>query len=191
MCFLGQLFQAGQACHAAYLKSTARNGFKCIGENVALAGCDFANRERISLGEHIYLGPGGYYHGLGGITIEDYNIFGPQVAVLSSLHNYNWENSTMIPYDEVELLKPVVIRRACWIGIRVIILPGVDLGEGCVVGAGSVVTKSWPAGTILAGVPAKPIGQRDMNHFRVCCDKHRFYMLHKKLHGLTKTEKAG
>jgi maltose O-acetyltransferase len=186
---MGRLFQAGQACHAAYLESTARCGFKKIGENVVLSGCGFGNRERINLGNHIYLGPGGSFQGLGGITIEDYNIFGPEVVILSSLHNFNWETSTMVPYDEVELLKPVVIRRACWVGMRTIILPGVELGEGCVVGAGSVLTKSWPAGAILGGAPANAIGQRDMNHFQKCCNEGRFYMRLKKLHGLSKIEK--
>jgi maltose O-acetyltransferase len=51
----------------------------------------------------------------------------------------------------------VKIGNNCWIGAGVIILKDVDLGDGCVVGAGAVVTKGFPHGSVIAGVPAKPI----------------------------------
>jgi acetyltransferase-like isoleucine patch superfamily enzyme len=47
-----------------------------------------------------------------------------------------------------------------WLGARALILPGVELGEGAVVGAGSVVTKAVAPYAIVAGSPAKPIGER-------------------------------
>lgn len=53
--------------------------------------------------------------------------------------------------------KPIVIRKHAWIGMNVIILKGVEIGEGAVVGAGSVVTKDVPAWTVVAGNPAKVI----------------------------------
>jgi len=49
------------------------------------------------------------------------------------------------------------IGRNCFVGGRALILPGVEIGDGCVIGAGSVVTKSVPAGCIVAGNPAKII----------------------------------
>jgi len=54
----------------------------------------------------------------------------------------------------------VSIGDGCWIGERVCILPGTHLGEGCVVGAGAVVTSSFPAFSIVAGVPARLIRER-------------------------------
>ena len=52
---------------------------------------------------------------------------------------------------------PIKISRGAWIGLRTIILKGVTIGEGAVVGAGSVVTKDVPAWTIVAGNPARVI----------------------------------
>ncbi|MEO8531739.1 MAG: DapH/DapD/GlmU-related protein [Deltaproteobacteria bacterium] len=54
------------------------------------------------------------------------------------------------------------IGKNCFIGGRAIILPGIEIGDGCVVGAGSVVTKSVPAGCVVAGNPAR-IVRPDMN----------------------------
>lgn len=58
------------------------------------------------------------------------------------------------------LCKPVVIEDYVWIGARAIILPGVTIGEGAVIGAGSVVTKDVPAFKIAVGNPAKVIKDR-------------------------------
>lgn len=62
--------------------------------------------------------------------------------------------------------KPVVIKDRVFIGTRAMILPGVGIGEGAVVAAGSVVTRDVPAYTIVAGVPAAHIGERrrDLNY---------------------------
>ena len=56
--------------------------------------------------------------------------------------------------------RPVTIGNDVWIGDRVIILAGVEIGDGCIIGAGSVVTKSIPAYSIAAGVPCKVIRSR-------------------------------
>ncbi|MEE1104690.1 MAG: DapH/DapD/GlmU-related protein, partial [Ruminococcus sp.] len=56
--------------------------------------------------------------------------------------------------------KPVTIGDDCWIGRRVMILPGVHIAEGCVIGAGAVVTKNIPPYSVAAGVPARVIKSR-------------------------------
>jgi acetyltransferase-like isoleucine patch superfamily enzyme len=53
--------------------------------------------------------------------------------------------------------RPVTIGDGVWLGERCVILPGVELGPRCVVGAGAVVTRSFPAGTVIGGVPARPL----------------------------------
>lgn len=57
----------------------------------------------------------------------------------------------------------VIIKDYAWIGSNVIILPKVTIGKGAVVAAGSVVTKSVPDYTLVAGIPAKKIGERNQN----------------------------
>lgn len=56
--------------------------------------------------------------------------------------------------------KPVKIGDGCWLGINVCIMPGVFLGSGCIVGAGAIVTSSFPANSVIAGVPARLINKR-------------------------------
>ncbi len=61
------------------------------------------------------------------------------------------------PYKNVRRVGRITIHDNCFIGIRSVILPGVEIGPNSVVGAGSVVTKTVPPNTVVAGVPAKPI----------------------------------
>lgn len=115
-----------------------------------------------------------------------YSILGPEVVIMTAQHNYY--DASMIPYDQAEILKPVVIGEAVWIGMRAIVLGGVTLGDGCVVGAGSVVVKSFQAGSIIAGNPAKIVRERDMDRFRMLARRGQYYLKLKKEMKLKKTE---
>src|SRR5438270_2243707 len=68
--------------------------------------------DRVALGNHIFLGAGTYLNGHGGLQIHDHTIIGPEVAVLTSMHNY--KDACMLPYDQIELLRPVTIERCVW-----------------------------------------------------------------------------
>jgi len=87
------------------------------------------------------------------VEIEDGVDIGPRVTILahdSSAHCLNPD----LPVK----FKPVVIKRNAYIGAGAIILPGVTVGEFSIVAAGSVVTRDVPPRTVVAGVPAKVIG---------------------------------
>lgn len=96
------------------------------------------------------LNPGCYIQGTGKLYIGDYSRIGANCGIMSGSHDI---------YDHKKLTKAkTVIGKYCWIGMNSIVLPGVELGDFTKVGAGSVVTKSFPEGyCVIAGNPAKKI----------------------------------
>ena len=90
----------------------------------------------------------------GYIEIGDFNMFGPDVYVTDSNHAFGKD---IAPNAQPMQKGTVKIGNYCWIGAKAIILKDVVLGDHCVVAAGAVVTKSFPAGSVVAGVPAKLI----------------------------------
>lgn len=89
----------------------------------------------------------------GGIQIGDNVSISSEVCILTADHD-------MRSPDNAGRERPVHIHDYVFIGTRATILPGVTLGEGAVVGAGSVVTKDVPPYTMVAGIPARKIGER-------------------------------
>ncbi len=94
-----------------------------------------------------------YIQAINGIEIGDDCLFSFGVGIVSSNHE---------PGNLSESVKdaPVRIGNNCWLGKNAIILPGVVLGDRCVVAAGAVVTRSFPADSVVAGVPARAIENR-------------------------------
>jgi acetyltransferase-like isoleucine patch superfamily enzyme len=108
--------------------------------------------EKIQLGKNVeksFIVSGGcYFQAINGIIIGDNTIFSSGVKLISA--NHDLENNSH------SFSKPIRIGENCWLGVNVVILPGVELGPHTIVGAGSVVTKSFPKGNItIKGVPAK------------------------------------
>ena len=89
------------------------------------------------------------FFGRGGITIGNDVFIGPKVNLITINHDPNPENRSAT-YG-----RPIVIEDKAWIGINSTILPGVRIGYGAIVGAGSVVTKDVPPMTVVAGNPAR------------------------------------
>lgn len=87
--------------------------------------------------------------------------------VMITTENHGMDPESDIPYHAQPLVTgPVVIGEGCWIGEDVKIMPGVTIGDKCVIAAGAVVTKDIPACSIAAGVPAKVIKQYDFQSHR-------------------------
>ena len=94
------------------------------------------------------------------ITIEDDVMFAANVLISDALHGYDDPN-TAYKYQPMTRIEPIVIKRGCWIGQNVVVMPGVTIGEFSIIGANSVVTKSIPARSIAAGAPAQVMRQWD------------------------------
>ncbi|MBS5733722.1 MAG: sugar O-acetyltransferase [Clostridiales bacterium] len=98
------------------------------------------------------------------IYVGDDTMFGPNVTVATAGH-------PILPALREQVYQynmPVVIGRNCWIGAGAILLPGVHIGDGTVIGAGSVVTKDIPANVVAVGNPCRvlrPIGARDREYY--------------------------
>lgn len=105
---------------------------------------------------------GAEIYGTGGVFIG--NNFHSAKGLVILTQNHNWKGEAL-PYDDTVILKPVKIGDNVWIGINVIILPGVTIGEGCIIQAGSVVSKSIPDYAIAGGNPASVIKYRNIEHY--------------------------
>lgn len=114
--------------------------------------------EKIELGSYIYVGPKTFFDAKGYISIGDGTIISSEVCILSSSHEVG--DGSILPYSIRNEIGPVIIGKGCWIGIRAILMPGITLGDGVIVGAGSVVTKNFEDGSIVAGNPAKLLKKR-------------------------------
>lgn len=95
----------------------------------------------------------------GPVTIGSDVMMGPEVVIFTSGHKFDRTDIPMREQGRTEV-KPVTIGNDVWIGRRVIIMPGVTIGNGCVIGAASVVTHDVPDYSVVAGVPAKVIRMR-------------------------------
>jgi acetyltransferase-like isoleucine patch superfamily enzyme len=98
--------------------------------------------------------PGCYIQAVGPIRIGDYTQIARNVGIVSANHDvYDLRN---------HIVEEVSIGRYCWIGMNAVILPGVTLGDFTIVGAGAIVTKSFPDGfCVIAGNPAQKIRELD------------------------------
>jgi len=133
-----------------------------IGPGVLLApNVSFANGERIEIGAGAHVGArcflwAGDHEGR--IVLGEHALLGPEVFITAS--DYQFEPGALI-VDQPRNGRDVIIGRDVWLGARVIVVAGVHIDDGCVVGAGSVVTRSLPANAIAVGNPARVIGSRD------------------------------
>ena len=91
-----------------------------------------------------------YIQAINGIIIDSSVLIGPDVKIISANHNIN-------DFDYWDTEESITIKKNVWIGANSVILPGVILEENCVVGAGSIVTKSFGKNSIIGGNPAKII----------------------------------
>ncbi len=113
----------------------------------------------VRLGKNVFIGYGVYLDVDGGdlIEVEDNVLIAAQCLLLTHRRNIGLYRKGMLQNELSYIRKPIVIEKNASIGMRSIIMPGVTIGEGAVVAAGSIVTRDIPPHTIAAGSPAKVI----------------------------------
>ena len=118
--------------------------------------CYFGKGNRLTVGNRSQLGQNSRLTGT--ITIGDDCVMGPDVVMMATSHGYS---DLHIPINrQTGYEKEISIGNDCWIGTRVVILPGVYIGNHCIIGANAVVTHSFPDNCIVGGVPAKILKTR-------------------------------
>ncbi len=98
------------------------------------------------------------------IYVGDYTKFGPNVVIATAGHPI----LPSLREQAYQYNMPVKIGKCVWLGASVIVLPGVEIGDNCVIGAGSVVTKNIPANSVAVGNPCKvirEIGEHDKKYY--------------------------
>jgi acetyltransferase-like isoleucine patch superfamily enzyme len=111
--------------------------------------------EKVSIGDNLSIAEFTHIWGRGKVEIGNNVLIASHVIITSQTHD---TFSPLMRLSQVD--KPVVIKDNVWIGANAIILPGVCIGQGSIVGAGSVVTKDISPNSIVAGVPAKLLKDR-------------------------------
>lgn len=134
--------------------------FRKAGRNLSIyQGVVIINPQNVECGESTHIGLFDYVQAGGGVTLGNNVLLGPFAKIWTQNHNYADPDAPV--YTQGYTFKPVIIGHDVWVGANAFIMPGVVLGDRCVVSANSVVgRKEYPEGTILAGYPARKIGTR-------------------------------
>lgn len=137
-----------KASCGSFMAPIAANGLTILTKSTALGKNVHFNGLRVS--------------GAGAVCIGDNFHSGSGCLIITQNHNIHGE---MLPYDATYIVKTVIIGDNVWLGSRVIILPGVKVGEGAVIQAGSVVVSDIPPLSIAGGHPCKVFSMRNFEHY--------------------------
>lgn len=128
-------------------------GFQIDSTSSVLMRCRFDTIRQLVIGNHTVVNDRCRLDNRAGIEIGSNVSISSEVIIFTATHDYNSPSFAAI-------WRPVIINDYAWIGARAIIMPGVTIGEGAVIGAGSVVTRSVPSYAIASGSPATVKGER-------------------------------
>ena len=133
-----------------------------IGDNVYIGHYTILkgyHKNSMVIDDHTWIGQQCFFHSAGGLRIGKAVGIGPKVTILTSQHQA-LDRNVPVYFSPLEFAE-VVLEDGCDIGAGTIILPGVRVGEGAIVGAGSVVTKDVESFIVVAGNPARILRRRE------------------------------
>lgn len=131
-------------------------------------GCRFYHPGGIRIGHDTIIGDRCFLDGRDELIIGNHVDIASQVLIYNSQHDIHADNFNAVQGK-------IVIHDYVFIGPRAIILPGVTIGKGAIVAAGAVVTKDVEEMTIVAGIPAKPIGERKVKKLDYLLGRPRLF----------------
>jgi len=133
--------------------------FKSCGENLQVRPrVHFECIENIELGNSVSFNYNCFINAYGDLKIGNNCLIGPGVTIITANHYFKgYEDIRSLGHNK----RPVIIGNNVWIAANVTILPGVIIGDNVIIGAGSVVTRSVPSNKVIAGNPARQIGEND------------------------------
>lgn len=132
-------------------------------------GVHIRNPKGVTLGEGCSIGTRVLLDGRQGLTAGKSVVFGYECIIWTLNHDYNDVNFKTKG-------GPVTIGDYAWICSRSIVLPGISIGEGAVVASGAIVTKDVPPYAIVAGIPAKIVGEREKKPYNYGYKANEEYM---------------
>ncbi len=130
----------------------------CVGRRCEIEpNVDVGFRPNLKIGHHCQINQNIM---MKSVELGDYVMIAPGVVMLDRFHHFDRLDIPMAKQGESER-KVIKIGNDVWIGQNAIIMPGLEIGDGVIVGAGSVVTKNIPAYAIVTGVPAQILKYRN------------------------------
>jgi acetyltransferase-like isoleucine patch superfamily enzyme len=123
-----------------------------IGSDCHFNGMDIIGNGKVVIGNHFHSGSNNL------IITQNHNYFSPE----------------LLPYDNNDITREVIIGNACWIGSRVIILPGTIIEDGVVVQAGAVLFGKIPKGAVVGGNPWRIIKYRNIEKFDILVKENKY-----------------
>ena len=150
--------------YCASAREYKRNNFRFLGEGAVIhKTVSFIAPQRVVIGKCAYIASGCCISALGGFHLGNYSGLGAGTKVLTTEHQHC--GAECIPFGKMRFIKPVYIEDYVWVGANVNILPGVRIGEGAIIGLGSVVRRDVPAMAVVMGNPAQVVGYRNKDEF--------------------------
>ena len=149
-----------------FIEPLIRKSFAEYGHNIRIpAGCTFSGLENIFVGNNVIFGCNTrILTTKAKLIIGNHVMFGPGVTIVTGNHRTDVLGKYMCAITDADKRpeddQDIIIKDDVWIGSNAIILKGVTIGQGSIIAAGAVVTKSFPPYSIIGGNPAKLLRSR-------------------------------